>query len=156
MSHKKLESWLKILLILLAVCGLIFFGYIIPVMKAQNFALVKGGSLLWIVLYLITAIPCYAVLLQGWGIAKRIGENNSFCKENTKALKIISNLALADTIYFFLVKVGMLICGLTRMDIIFMSMLIIFVGAAISGAAAILSHLVEKARIIKEENEEII
>ncbi len=156
MSHKELERWLKILLIVLAVCGLIFFGYIIPVMKREHFADMLGGHTLWIVLYILTAIPCYLVLIEGWGIANRIGDNNSFCKENTAALKNISTLAMIDTVYFFCVKVAMLVCGLTRTDIIFMAMIIIFIGVAIWGAAAILSHLVEKATAIKEENEEII
>lgn len=156
MSHKKLEHWLKSMLIILAVCGVIFFGYIIPVMKGEHFANIAGGSALWIALYMMTAIPCYIVLVKGWGIANRIGANNSFCRENTKALKSISTLAMVDTIYFFAVKVAMLICGLTRTDIIFMAMVIIFIGIAISGAAAILSHLVEKATAIREENEEII
>ena len=156
MSHKKLERWLKAILIVLAVCGLIFFGYIIPVMKREYFTDMAGTDVLWITLYILAAIPCYLVLWQGWGIANRIGDNNSFCRENTAALKNISALAMADTVYFFCIKVAMLICGLTRTDIIFMAMVIIFIGVAISGAAAILSHLVEKATAIKEENEEII
>ncbi len=156
MSHKKLERWLKSILVLLGLCGAVFYGYIIPVLKIHVLSDIGGTPTLWAVLYILTAIPCYMVLVAGWSIAKRIGDNNSFCRENVKSFKNISVLAIIDTVYFFFVNILMLICGLDRMYMLFMAMVIVFIGVAISVAAAILSHLVEKATAIREENEEII
>lgn len=155
MDSKKLCNWLKGVILGLGVAGAVFYGYVIPFLKKKLFESMSAYTP-WLVFLLLTAVPCYAVLVIGWRISNRIGNNNSFCMENAKGLSTVSYLALIDTAYFFVGSIVMMFCGISRIEVLFMSVVIVFIGVAIGVAAAALSHLVRKAALLKQENDEII
>ena len=82
-----------------------------------------------------------------------IGKDRSFCVENARLLKWISALAAADAAFFFLGNILYLLLGWSHPGVTLLCLLVVFVGVAISVAAAALSHLVMKAAALQEQSE---
>lgn len=61
----------------------------------------------WLVLFIISAIPCYVILYLGWRVAVNIGKDRSFSLENARHIKLASKIILFDALYFFVVNVCM-------------------------------------------------
>ncbi len=156
MKQKELAFWLKFCVIGTAICGLIIYAAIIPHLfgyVVKNNGMLQANVLPWLIVIWVSAIPCYGVLVLGWLIADNIGKDNSFSKENAKHLKWVSYLAMIDTIYFFVVNGIFLLIDKSHPLIMGICFMICFMGIAISVGSAALSHLVEKASKIQEENE---
>lgn len=156
MSQKSLSKWMKVILFMFGICGIALFGVAVPVigldLKNANpeFAY---AFIPWLVFILITAIPCYAVLVLGWKIASNIGNDKSFSEENANRLKYVSILALVTSIYYFAGNVVFLLINMNHPGILIASVFITFVGIAISAASAILSYLVKKAAKLQEQSD---
>lgn len=56
----------------------------------------------WLVLFIISAIPCYVILYLGWRVAVNIGKDRSFSLENARHIKLASKIILFDALYFLL------------------------------------------------------
>ena len=82
-----------------------------------------------------------------------IGKDRSFSIENARLLKWISGLAAGDAAFFFLGNLLYLLLGWSHPGVMLLSLVAVFVGVAISVAAAALSHLVMKAALQQEERE---
>ncbi|MCR4895192.1 MAG: DUF2975 domain-containing protein [Lachnospiraceae bacterium] len=156
MEQKALARLLKGCLIGLGIVGLVVYGMIIPMYGQSVVVQYPEFSycyLPWLIFLWITAIPCYAVLVIGWRIAGKIGEDRSFCYENAKWLKWIAWLAFGDTIFFFVGNVILLFLGMNHPGIALFSLVVDFVGVAIGVASAALSHLVQKAAEMQEQSD---
>lgn len=156
MSQKSLSRWLKGIIAGMAICGAIIYLYFIPVW-GKEFTEINteymSWYLPWLIVLLISAIPCYWVLYFGWKISTEIGKDNSFSIENALYLKNIAILAALDSVYFFVVNLVFMIIGINHPGMFLISLIAVFVGIAITVAAAALSHLVRKAAEIQKENE---
>lgn len=156
MEQKDLSIWLKGILAGLGICGLAVYFFIIPtygkdaVMSNPEFAFCFWP---WLIFLLLTAIPIYIALVLGWKIAMNIGADRSFCIENAKYLKWIAWLAAGDVGYFFIGNIVLLFLNMNHPGIILFSLLIDFVGIAVTVAAAALSHLVKKAAALQEQSD---
>ncbi len=152
MSQKSLSVWLKLIIVGMALCGLIVYGYMVPF--GDNQLLGDVANNLGCLIYIwVTAIPCYIVLVLGWIIATNIGRDKSFSQANANCLKWIAFMAAADTIILF-VGIIILVCiNLSSTLIVMCALIICFVGISISVAAAALSHLVLKAAVLQEQTE---
>lgn len=156
MSQSSLSKWLKGIIAGIAVCGFIVYGYLFPVFGkeiVEKYPEFAHCYLPWLAVIWISAIPCYLVLFFGWKVTTEIGRDNSFSSENAKYLKNISILALTDSGYFFLANLGLLLLNMNHPSIFLGSLLVDFGGIAVAVAAAVLSHLVQKAAEIQSENE---
>ena len=156
MNQKNLSIWLKALLISVGVCGIIAYLLVLPSCLdalGKNYPAFEGKRWIWTVFVWITAAPCYATLILGWRIAARIGEDRSFSVENARALTGISWLAAADAAFFFVGNVALWFMGMNHPGVLLLSLLICFIGVAVTIASACLSHLTWKAAEIQEENE---
>lgn len=156
MSQKSLSKWLKAIIAGMAACGAIIYLYLVPIWGkdlAEANPELAYCYIPWLVVILISAIPCYWVLYFGWKISTEIGKDNSFSEENASYLKNISILAALDSAYFFTANLILMILGMNHPGLFLISLLVVFVGIAITVAAAALSHLVKKAADIKKENE---
>ena len=81
-------------------------------------------------------------------------QDRSFSMENASFLKKIQlYCAAGDTVYFFIGNIALWLCGMSHPDVVLASLVIDFVGIAVSVASAGLSHLVEKAAKLQEESE---
>ena len=154
MTQKSLANLLKTIVILAGIVGAVLYLLVFPVIGRQ-LADTAGENIFWpwMIFLWISAIPCYAVLFKCWGISTSIRQDHSFSMENSKKLRMISLLALCDSIYFFSGNVIFLLLNLSHPVVILASLIIAFIGFAISIAAAALSHLVTKAARIQSENE---
>ncbi len=157
MRQKSLSNWLKFIIIGVGLCGLVIYLLVVP-MLGQTVAVAEDGVFErlywpWLVLIWVTALPCYAALAFGWIIAVNIGKDRSFCVENARLLKWTSCLAAGDAAFFFLGNIIYLLLGWSHPGITLLCLVVVFVGVAISVAAAALSHLVMKAVVLQEQNE---
>lgn len=155
MNQKHLALWLKVIIAGIACCGAILYLYIIPEfgrgIASHNpeyaFCYPYWLGVLW-----ISAVPCYLVLYFGWQIVNEIAKDRSFSMKNAAYLKYISLLAAGDSAYFFVANLVLLMLNMSHPGVFILAMFVIFAGVAVTVAAAALSHLVQKAAAIEEEN----
>lgn len=157
MRQKSLSNWLKFIILGVGICGLVIYLLVVP-MLGQTVAAAEDGLFdrlywPWLVLIWVTALPCYAALAFGWIIAVNIGKDRSFSVENARLLKWISGLAAGDAAFFFLGNILYLFLGWSHPGVTLLSLIVVFVGVAISVAAAALSHLVMKAALLQEQSD---
>ena len=156
MSQKKLSATLKAVIAGIGLCALIVYLYILPTCGEslhENFPEFAAWHWPWMVFLWVTAVPVFAVLALGWRIAGYIGEGRSFSAANARLLQIIAWLAAADTAYFFLGNVVMLLLNMNHPAVLLISLLICFAGVAVTVAAACLSHLARKAADLQEQSD---
>ena len=146
MEQKSLSNWLKFIIIGIGVS-------IIAALAIVFIAVIEKNFLQWGIYMGVSSVPCYIVLALGWQIAANIGKDKSFCEENANKLKYISLLAAGDSAWFFVVSIAFLLLKISRPEITISSMLIVFIGVAISVVAAALSHLVKKAADLQEQSD---
>ena len=156
MERKELTKWLNIVIAFAALTGVFLCFIVAPFLGLEmKFMYPEFGYMFWPCLIFIwaSAIPFYIALYKGWLICGEFAKDNSFCKENVQRLKDISKLALLECILYLAAMIILLVLNLLHPSILLMTLFIIFVGISIAVVAATLSHLVEKARELKEEND---
>ena len=153
MKQKELANWLKGIVIICGLFGLIFSFVIVPWMAKDTvkanpeyqWLFIPGLAFFW-----VTVLIFYAALVLLWKICTEISKDHSFCVENAKRLKIISGLAIAECMLYIVAEVIMSILSIHALLIIAG---ILCVGIFVAVAAAILSHLVEKASKLQQESD---
>ncbi|BAL01437.1 hypothetical protein OBV_42380 [Oscillibacter valericigenes Sjm18-20] len=156
MNQSSLSKWLKWIIIVVGLSGLLVYVWVIPSfgqMLAVEYPEFAYCYLPWMILIGVTGIPCYVALAFGWRIAKSIGENRSFSIENAKLLKRIAILAVADTGLFFVMNIVYLLLNMNHPAFVLMSLIVLVIGIAISAVSAALSHLVRKAADLQEQSD---
>ncbi len=152
MSQKSLAVWLKAVIVGMAICGLLVFGYAVP--YGSNSILGEVAELWGAVTYIWgMAVPCYIVLVFAWKVATNIGNDNSFSQDNAICFKWIAFMSGIDTMLLFVGNVILFVLDLNSAVIGLFSFLICFIGVAISVASAVMSHLVMKAATLQEQSE---
>ncbi len=156
MNQSTLSKWMKAIIIMFAVCGGIIFGFVLPYATVQilnSFKEYQNFIISWLIFSLTTTIPCYAVLLIAWKIATSIANNKAFTKDNSQRLKKVSILAFVSSIYLFIGNIIFFILNANPVAWFAALLLVCFIGVSISVASAVLSYFVNKAAILKEEND---
>ena len=153
MNRHALTRRLRLILIGTALCGLLFYLWMLPYFIQQRYPDDPASMWLCLALLWLSALPCYAVLIDGWRIARRIGNDRSFTEENARSLRRISTLAACDAGYIALINPILLICGAWDVMFLMLSVIVIFIGIAVSVAAAALSHLVLRAAELQEQSD---
>lgn len=156
MEQKTLSNWLKFILVGVGICGLLVYGGFIPMYGqavAARYPEYAYCYIPWLLFLWGTGIPCYAVLILGWKIADNIGKDRSFSQENAKLFQWISILAALDTVFFFLMNIVYLFCGMNHPGIVLYAMFIVFAGVAVTIVAAVLSCLVRKAAGLQAQSD---
>lgn len=156
MKQKTLSNWLKAIIIGAAVVGTVIYTWIIPLLGKELVSMYPEFTdcyIPWLIFLILSGIPCYAALVISWKIAANIGKDKSFSLANAKLLKGISVLAASDSAFVFLGNTLFLLLNMNHPSIILTSLFIVFLGIAISVAAAVLSHLVRKAADLQEQSD---
>lgn len=156
MEQKTLSTWITFALLVVAFVGSFIFFIILPMYGISLRTLYPEFSNCfwpWLIFLWLFTVPCYAAIVIGLKISRRIGLDQSFSMENAKSLKTISYLAAGDTVFFILGNGSLLFMNMSHPGVALASLIISFIGFAVTIAAAALSHLVKKAAIMKEEND---
>ncbi len=156
MKQDTFSNWLKLIIIGVGICGLIVYAAVIPMLgEAMIDAYPEFGycQIPWLILIWVTAVPCCAALIFAWKIAVNIGADRSFSVANGKLLKWISVLAAGDAAFFFAGNLVYLLLGMNHPGILLGSLLVEFLGVAISVSASILSHLVMNAADLQDQSD---
>lgn len=150
MNRLALARRLRLILIGIALCGLLFYLILLPRLLAHILPPDRGIRTAHLILLWISAIPCYLVLGHGWRIVSNIAADRSFCRENARRLRAVSTLAAIDAAYIPLCDLILFLLGGTEGTMLILSVIIVFIGIAVSTAAAALSHLVLRAAELQE------
>ncbi|MBR4702873.1 MAG: DUF2975 domain-containing protein [Oscillospiraceae bacterium] len=156
MEQKALAKWLRLVVVLLGLCGLAVYFLLVPgygLSLRSQYPEFSNRFWPWLGFLWASGLPCWAVLVLGWRIAGNIGRDASFSLRNARYLKWISWLAGFDAVFFFLGNLVLLFLNLSHPGVTLLSLLVVFAGAAIAVASAALSHLVQKAALLQEESD---
>ncbi len=155
MKQKSLARWLKGIIlgmgsvVSLCMSGVVIFGRDI----VQQYPEYEQSYHVWCIFLWLVFVPCLYMLRFSWKIAVNIGKDNSFCKQNAVLMKRISSLAAIDSAFLFIGSMGFWLAGFSHPSIVLATFVMVFMGVAVSVAAAALSHLILKAAEMKEEND---
>lgn len=156
MEQRKMVKWLKFLVIFVAICGLILCAVVIPVVGRELSGMSPElGRYFkpWVIFVWVLAIPCFAALIHAWMIFNNIEKDKAFSMENAKHMEKISYLAGADTIALISGNIVLLILNINHPSVFLVFLMISIIGIGISVAAAVLSHLIQKAANLQDEND---
>ena len=156
MEQKHLSNWLKLILVGVGVCGLVVYALAVPMYGLSLCAQYPEFSNRfwpWLLFIWVSGIPCFMVLYYGWKVSTNIGNDQSFTDQNASLLKTISVLAALDAAFFFVGNIVLLFLNMSHPGVLIASFVIVFVGVAVSVAAAALSHLVKKAAVLQEQSD---
>lgn len=156
MEQKILSKWISFVLLGASFIGFLVFFVVIPMYGISLRTLypeLSNRFWPWLIFLWLFTVPCYAAIIVGLRISRRIGLDQSFSMENAESLKTISYLAAADTVFFTLGNIALLFMNMSHPGVMIASFFISFIGFAIAIASAALSHLVKKAAIMKEETD---
>ncbi len=156
MKQKELSRWLRVVVVIgWIACALLAFP-VAPIL-ARDAALdfPELAYLAWPCLAIFwIGIAVVAIALgYGWRIFAEIGRDNSFCRENARRLRIISWLALADTVLCVIGILTLLLLGALHPGVFLLLLLIAVIGAGLTVAAAALSHLTLKAALLQDDSD---
>ncbi len=161
MEQKRIEKWLKAILVGAALCGVLVYGVAIPgagrsLMLLE--AMLEQGTYpsyywWWLLFLWATALPCCAAWVCAWKIAGNIGADKSFSRANAKLLHHIAALAVGDAVFFLVGNVVLLCFNRNHPSVVLFSLLVVFLGVAIAVAAAALSHLVMRAAELQDQSD---
>lgn len=156
MKQSMLALCLKICTVVIAVIVAVVLYHILP--AGVDICLEELPVYLWLslpsklIIYL-SSIPCIIALIAFFLICIEIGRDNSFCRENVKRLILIAACAICGVL-FCVAEFLLLFCaGALHPSIALMCIVISLFGITVAAAAAVLSHLVEKACILREEHD---
>ena len=157
MKQSTLAIWLKAIILGAALCGLVIYGLVLPELGLMVVEEFPGEAdpmyVPWLVFLCAPGLPCYAALFCGWKIAGNIGRDRSFSMENARLFTWIAGLAAGDTAFFFLGNVVFLLINWSHPSVVLAALLLCFVGVAVTVAASVLSHLVQKAAALQEQSD---
>lgn len=158
MTQKRLSILLKIVIIGMTLCGLGIYLCIFPDVGPDLIIANIGINCYvpWLIFAWITAIPCFAVLFFGWGIAADIGKGNVFTRKNAVRCKRVMNLIILDTVLVFFGNILFLILDMSLLPIFECLLLVCFGGVALSVFFAALYYYIGKASDMQEENQSYI
>ena len=140
MKQKKLANLLKLMIIGVGVCGLFVYAMVIPPL---------GRTMLFAVM--LTASPFYVALVHSWKIMSNIANDDSFTIENADLLAKIASLARIDSVFLLAWSVLFFTIKLINLQILVVSLFIVFIGIVVAAIFAVLSHLVLRAADLQDQ-----
>ncbi len=142
MKQKKLANWLKVMIVGVGICGVLFALFVLPMLGKTIMAL-----------SILTGLPCYLALWFSWEIMSAIAKDESFTVKNAEYLKKISFLATVDVVFLLAWNVILFALKMSNLNIFLVCLLIDFMGVVIAVIFAALSHLVGKAAVLQEQSD---
>ena len=157
MKQSEMSGYLKIVTLLVGVFLLVFVLWFLPLVLKDTLVEAAGtdGYKGTCLLVCISAVPALLSLVRFWGICGSIGRDQSFSPVNALRLKRMSQYMLTDAALYAGFLVWFFAAGWYKKAawLLFAVLLAIFISVALTVLCAALSHLVQKASALKEEQE---
>jgi len=156
MKQKELSIWLRAIVAVIGLTVILLALVYVPNAGKTLVRAAPGTDWLYkpcLVYVWITVMPVMAALYLAWRIFSEIGEDNSFCAANARRLKYICYMAVLDTLLYIIAAFILAAIDQLHIGIFVIIMCVVFMGVAMSVAAAALSHLTRKAADLKSEND---
>ena len=156
MKQKELSILLRIVVIL-CWCGCALAGGLIVPAIARETASMNPelAYLKWpcLIFFWCALAAVIAGLAYAYQIFADIGQDKSFSANNARRLRIISHLALGDTVAWFIGTLALSALAPMNPTFLFLMLAVVVGGVAVTVAAAVLSHLTQKAANLQDEND---
>lgn len=156
MNQKKMSVMLEIIAVIAVIMLLIFLVVLMPMLASECREIYPKSAYLYIpgICYgWYLGILCLTAVCYFLRICNEIGKDNSFSKENMHSLNIIGIIAIIAAASWFIVILILIFIGSMSIAFFALMTLAVIVSLAIAVIATVLSHLVQKAYEIKEEND---
>lgn len=151
MKQKKIALWLKGIVIVLALMGIVFFGgltaYLLD-MKVNGMSCWEGIGFVWYM-----AVLCYLILFAFWQVCVQIGRENSFSMENVRCfhrMSVESGLGLAG---FVVLLIRVVAAGAADHFLVLLLIGVLLLCGVFIILCEALSRLIRYAYEVKTENE---
>lgn len=157
MKQTEMSGYLKMITIGVGVLLILFVFWFLPLVLQEPLVETAGEggykgtcTLIW-----ISAAPAIMCLVRFWGICESIRRDESFSRKNAWRLKRMSQYMLVDTVLYvgFLVWFFLSKWYQGSAWLVFPVLLAVFISVALTVLCAALSHLVQRAGEIQEEQE---
>lgn len=150
MNEKSLLNWVRIVIILMAICGIAFNLFLAPLTSteigSQGVAIVCQCVFQWLI-----SIPCFWVLFIAWKICLGMQNGRLFTFENSILIKQASILLFSSVISFLIGKILFYLLGWNKELIV--HMIILIIGFTIGVMIMVLSHYIYCAAKLQEESD---
>ena len=157
MKQTEMSGYLKMITVGVGILLLAFVFWFLPLVLKEPLTDTagKGGYQGTCILVGISAVPALLCLVRFWGICESIRKDQSFSGENARRLKRMSQYMLADVVLYSGFLVWFFLAGwyTGAAWLIFPVLLAIFISVTLTVLCAALSHLVQSASEIQEEQE---
>ncbi len=156
MKQGELSTWLKTVIIFLAVIICVTVVYIGPNILEWRSSLNPELAYIYplgMVTLISVLIPIIIALVFSWIICCEIKKNNSFSMKNSNLLKYIAICAIIDSVIFFISILTMFLFKSVDLTILVINFILLFSSIFAAVLMAVLSHLTEKAAQLKAEND---
>lgn len=157
MKQTEMSGYLKMITTGVGVLLLLFLFWFLPLVLQEPMRKAAGETgyrgtciLIW-----ISGIPAFLCLFRFWGICESIRKDRSFSEENAWRLKRMSQYMLSDAVLYAGYLLWFFLSGwyVGTAWLVFPVLLAIFISVTLTVLCAALSHLVQKASEIQEEQE---
>ncbi len=157
MKQSEMSGYLKIVTLGVGVFLLAFVLWFLPLIVRDTLVEAAGtaGYRGTCLLVGISAVPALLCLVRFWGICESIGQDRSFSPKNALRLKRMSQYMLTDAALYAGFLVWFFAAGWYQKAawLLFAVLLAVFISVALTVLCAALSHLVQKAGELEEEQE---
>lgn len=153
---EKTSLSLKITTITTGLLGAVFYVWALPSVGkfiAELSPEFAGAYYPWLILFWITAIPCYTALVLLWKIIKSIDTDELFRKVNADRFRMVARLAFADVVIFMAANVLFLFLNFNHPSILIASAFVCIVGVAFGICMKAMAGFFDKAADLQEEND---
>ena len=155
MEQIRIASGLKFFTATAFALATLFFFWYVPLVVGKLAMNPENAWLKWPAMcgMWLIGLLCYLALALFWGICSRIGKDNSFCRENARAMKRIGLLAFGAGGLILGGCVFLGCAGSLRVLMCVLSLFVIFGACGVGVVCFALSALIRNAAKLKEEND---
>lgn len=157
MKQTEMSVYLKMITLGVGALLIMFVFWFLPLVLKEPLVAAAGesGYRGTCVMIGLSAVPALMCLIRFWGICESIRQDRSFSTENALRLKRMSQYMLVDTVLYTGFLAWFFLAGwyVNAAWLIFPVLLAVFISVTLTVLCAALSHLVQKAGEIQEEQE---
>lgn len=156
MNQKELSNWLKILIIVSSILGLIICFTLAPRIGTSILANHPHKKyMFWpcLIFIWVGSVPIYLAFFQAWKIFDNVGKDKAFSEQSVSAFNIITKLCIVEIILFCFGLVSLIFLNVSNITVYIVVFFIMFSAIFVGTSSAIFSHLVSKAVALQKEND---